>query len=322
MIQATARQATAPRDASRPDASSQHAKSRETTPRIAVVIASLGRPENIAALLDRLAHQTLRPSQVILSMETAADAPAPRDTPFPLERVFGPRGMTVQRNRGLDLLAPDIEVVVFYDDDFVPSRHALAGMAAFFARYPDVAGAHGLVIEDGVTGPGIAPGQARAIMDEADTAGPLDGFTIMREVPGLYGCNMAYRTASIQGIRFDEGLPLYAWLEDLDFGGRIAGRLVHTDAFQGVHCGEKRGREKNGQRLGYSQICNPVYMARKGSISLSVAARQIVRNVLANHVRIFSPEPWVDRRGRVTGNWIAFGDLLRGRADPRRILEL
>jgi len=34
------------------------------------------------------------------------------------------------------------------------------------------------------------------------------------------------------------------------------------------------------------------------------------------------PEPWVDRRGRVRGNLMAFRDLLRGRLDPRRILEI
>jgi hypothetical protein len=33
-------------------------------------------------------------------------------------------------------------------------------------------------------------------------------------------------------------------------------------------------------------------------------------------------ETWVDRRGRLFGNALGFADLIRGRLDPKRILEL
>jgi hypothetical protein len=39
-------------------------------------------------------------------------------------------------------------------------------------------------------------------------------------------------------------------------------------------------------------------------------------------MRALRPEPWVDRRGRARGNWLAMFDLLRGRVVPERILEL
>ncbi|MEZ5701005.1 MAG: hypothetical protein R3E42_02135 [Burkholderiaceae bacterium] len=45
---------------------------------VAVIVASLGRPASVSALLDRLAMQTQPPSQVILSMESEADAPPDR----------------------------------------------------------------------------------------------------------------------------------------------------------------------------------------------------------------------------------------------------
>lgn len=290
--------------------------------RVAVIIASLGRPANVAALLDRLGEQTLRPAQVILSMESAADAPPDACYPFTVERIFGKRGSCVQRNRGLDRLMPEIDVVVFYDDDFVPSRFALSGIARFFATHSAVAGAQGLVIADGIRSAGITPEEAFRIVDVADAQGETEASTILKHVHGLYGCNMAYRVSMIAGIRFDENLPLYGWFEDLDFGGRVPGPLVHTDAFRGVHCGEKRGREKNGRRLGYSQIANPVYMMRKGTLPWRVARKFIIRHFLANHARMFRPEPWIDRRGRVAGNWLAIWDVLLGRVDPQRILQL
>lgn len=289
---------------------------------VAVIVASLGRPDSAAVLLERLAAQTQRPSQVILSMESPADAPPAGDHPFPVEYVFGPRGSCVQRNRGLDRLRPDTGAVVFYDDDFVPSRFAIAGIARFFERHPGVAGAHGLVLADGVQGPGIAPDDAVRMVEAADAAGDPQTHAILAHTHGLYGCNMAYRASMIAGVRFDENLPLYAWLEDLDFGGRVPGPLVHTDAFRGVHCGEKRGRERSGRRLGYSQVCNPVYLLRKATLPRRIALRMVLRNLLANHARLLRPEPWIDRRGRAAGNWLALLDVLRGRADPRRILEL
>ena len=42
---------------------------------VCVIVASLGRPDSVAVLLDRLAGQTQWPSQVILSMNSPADAP-------------------------------------------------------------------------------------------------------------------------------------------------------------------------------------------------------------------------------------------------------
>ena len=88
-----------------------------------------------------------------------------------------------------------------------------------------------------------------------------------------------------------------------------------------MHLGNKRGRT-SGLRLGYSQIANPVYMLRKGSLSFDYAMRQLGRNVIKNVARAAWPEPWVDRRGRLKGNFIALVDLLRGRIEPDRIQDL
>ena len=43
------------------------------------------------------------------------------------------------------------------------------------------------------------------------------------------------------------------------------------------------------------------------------------RNILANHVKTFRPEAWVDRKGRMKGNWMGLFDLVRGRLHPERI---
>ena len=81
---------------------------------------------------------------------------------------------------------------------------------------------------------------------------------------------MIVRTAPVlaHGLRFDDNLPLYGWLEDIDFARSIApyGRVVKSMLLRGVHLGVKRGRT-SGVKLGYSQIANPLYMLRKGTFA-------------------------------------------------------
>jgi hypothetical protein len=88
-----------------------------------------------------------------------------------------------------------------------------------------------------------------------------------------------------------------------------------------VHLGAKLGRQK-GLRLGYSQIANPVYLARKGTYPWDRALRSMARHLAMNLARSPFPEPWADRWGRFRGNVLALWDLARGRAHPSRILEL
>ena len=46
------------------------------------------------------------------------------------------------------------------------------------------------------------------------------------------------------------------------------------------------------------------------------------RNLAANLVRSFYPEPWIDRKGRLKGNMIALADAVSSRLSPSRILQL
>lgn len=289
--------------------------------RIAVVVCSVGRPDCLANLLLRLSLQTHRAHRVVLVVTAPEDAPA---IPPGVTVLIAPKGLPRQRNRGLDAVLGDSDVVAFFDDDYVPARGALAGIARAFAAWPDVDGITGHLIADGIGGPGLEPEAANRLADawEADVSpepGPLAPPEPRR---GLYGCNMAFRATAIGTRRFDERLPLYGWQEDIDFANRLAGRRVKTDAFAGVHCGVKRGRETAGRRLGYSQIANPLYLARKGTMPSRFALKLALRCLLANHLRLLRPEAWIDRRGRARGNRIALVDALRGRAAPERILNL
>jgi GT2 family glycosyltransferase len=290
-----------------------------TAMKIAVAVASIRRSDEIGELLAQLSHQTLQPSQIILSLETPADAPA--DLPAGVQVIFGPKGLTRQRNRALDAVNQDCDAVVFFDDDYLPCDDAIEGIAKIFAAHRDVAGATGRVLQDGITRGGLLYDDALRCLAgyHAAVADPIT----LADIDELYGCNMAFRMSAVREIRFDEKLPLYGWQEDVDFAGQLLakGRIVKTNGFSGVHRGVTRGRTP-GLALGFSQIVNPVYLVNKGTMRPAKALKLIARNLVANHLKSVRPEAYIDRAGRVRGNWLGLLHVMSGKSDPGAILRL
>jgi glycosyltransferase involved in cell wall biosynthesis len=289
--------------------------------KIAVIVASVNRATEIGQLLVQLNRQTLQPSMIILSVERQEDLPAINDPRIQI--IMGPKGLTLQRNRGLERALPGNDIVVFFDDDFLPAETALAGMAALFTAHEEIAGATGLVINDGINKGGLSYETAMADL-AAFKQQPAPVIVHNTATDEAYGCNMAFRAAAIGDSRFDENLPLYAWQEDVDFAGQLLAkkyRLVRTTAFAGVHRGVTKGRSP-GLPLGFSQMVNPAYMVRKGTMRPAKAAKLMIKNFIANHVKSIRPEATIDRLGRARGNWLGLWHIVAGRPDPTRILQL
>ena len=292
--------------------------------KVAVVIASLGRPGSLADMVEMLGRQTLQPSHIVFSVTSEADLP---DAQYlkDVDVLVGPKGLPTQRNRGMEQVLDKADVIAFFDDDYIGSRFALERIAATFEACPDVIGMTGHLLADGIHGPGISSPDALDLIRQYDEKHPTSPKLEMTETFGLYGCNLAYRASAIGDVRFDSTLPLYAWQEDVDFAQALhqrgGGRIVRTNAFAGVHRGEKGGRT-SGVKLGYSQIANPVYLMRKGTMSGQFGRRLMWRNFVANHVKALRPEPWVDRWGRVRGNWIGIHHYFARKLRPERALEL
>jgi GT2 family glycosyltransferase len=298
-----------------------------TVYRLAVISCSTGRPDFLLRQAETLAQQSSPAERLVFVVpdlkDVGGDAGKARLEALGGEVLLSPRGLTKQRNIGLDHIADTCDLVVFYDDDFVPSRFALARIRDAFAQWPEVSGMTGHVIQDGIHNSGISADEANALVRAWDTDVPADApFKIIRRgLEGLYGCNMAMRVADIGTIRFDPRLPLYGWQEDIDFAAQLPGDKIKTDAFAGVHMGAKSGRETSGKKLGYSQLANTWYLWRKGTMSARFAGKLALRNTLANHLKMFRPEPWIDRKARAAGNRLALWEILTGRAKPERILE-
>ena len=282
--------------------------------RIAVAIVTRGRAGVLCAGLKRLEAQTRQPDQMILSATAPEDLRGAASTRLGANATlaFGEAGVAAQRNRALKL-ARRADVIVFFDDDFTAFEDSLAGIEALFAARPKLVAATGHVVADGARG---APLTEEMAVRAARTARRT---TSERQVIGLYGCNMAIRMSAARSMRFDEGLPLYGWQEDLDFGARLArrGEVIRTGAFGGAHLGVKGGRHPQ-RGLGYAQVANPARLARGGCVPVWYLTRLALGNIAANAAGAAIGDKWADRRGRLAGNLIALADMARGRLDPER----
>jgi len=288
--------------------------------KLGLVIASHGRPDLLQKVLLTAASQPRGPDDIVISAVNPADIPEVSDTISNLRTVFGSPGLTRQRNRGISLLIDTTDVVAFIDDDFIVGDDYFLNLEKIFGQDNSIIAVTGQVIADGANSPGFAfeDGIQMARQYAQQKAVPF-----IREIGGTYGCTMAFRTASIGSLRFDERLPLYGWQEDLDFSGalRRAGRIVKSNLVWGVHLGTKRGKGSE-IRLGYSQIINPAYIVAKGNMSFAFAFRVATKNFIANLVKSIRPESYIDRRGRLRGNLIGVFHLITGRLTPEYVLKL
>lgn len=291
--------------------------------RLAVGIATVGRPQILIETIRDLMAQSRPAERIIVCPGSGKDAEGLAETFPEVEIVEGGRGLTRQRNAIL-AAAKDADVIVFFDDDFIAARDYLAGVETLMVSHPDVVVGTGEVIADGILGPGYTVAQARELVAR-DAQSTAAGAPRVEDTHGGYGCNFAIRMAALRhsGVRFDEKLPSYGWLEDLDFSANLqaanpGSRIVRDRALRGVHMGAKVGRQ-SGVRLGYSQVVNPVYIARKGVLPRAHLYRLVLRNTLANLAKSLRAEPYIDRRGRLWGNLRGYFDVLRGRDDPQKI---
>lgn len=288
--------------------------------RVVVGIPTVGRADVLSRTVAELTSQTRPPDQVIVCGTEMADVVGVAQALPDICLLFSPGSLTRQRN-AIIAAADDADIVVFFDDDFLPHSRYLAAVEAHMVKSPSTALVTGLVIADGIKGAGLSVAEGLEILRRFP-----DGRMRAHPVFSAYGCNMGIRLAPLRqhGLQFDERLPLYGWQEDVDFSRRLAvhGAIMQLEDAQGVHLGTKLGRG-SGLRLGYSQVVNPLYLAAKRlGYPAGYALQHIGRNVAMNLARSFRPEPYIDRRGRLLGNALALRDLLGGRLLPERVLEL
>jgi GT2 family glycosyltransferase len=268
---------------------------------IAVLITTKGRPSLVADLIKLLHAQTRPPDHIFVVGSHPDDLISLDRGDSKLTCLLGRKGRSARVNDAIMAAGGDYRYLVFFDDDFLPSRFWIEQALGLFTSSPDIIGITGQIVAGGADSHGVSPIDARTIVDLRDGF-PIEGPSLDARY-GLLGCNMAVRRAAVGGVWLDETLPVGSWLADADFCARIArrGRVGRAPQMYGVKMNQHLNREA-GKVIGLAQIVNSAQLARKGSFSLGFAAKFMAQSIFANGLRALLPEPYIDRRGRLLGN--------------------
>jgi len=295
--------------------------------KISAIICSINRPAILHDTVVSIARQRRRPAEILI-VTPGEQHVLPETLAMPGVRlVIGPLGLPSQRNAGLDRVNAECDLVAFFDDDIELSESYLEEMAKLFAENPDIRVASGRLLHDGGRSTIITRPQARQMCLDHDAHCLCSkGAANFRRANSAYGCNMIVRHAAARNVRFDEGLPLYAWLEDRDYSHRATKGghpPVEFPRAIAVHLGARSGRI-GGVRMGFSEIINPIYLWNKNrTFPLHyIIVQYWLRCVVGNVLGILTRDSEYDRPGLLRGNLIGFRYLISGSWDPKYIAEI
>lgn len=246
------------------------------------VIATRNRHDHLLETVRSLARQTVLPAELCI-VDSSGETPVREEIErlcarvgLPLEYVHpAPRGLTVQRNLGIDRTTGD--PVFLVDDDIRMEPDVHEEILAEYDRWgPELGGVRATPLRPPPAGRlsmlwrrlfGLdrwepqGSGRMRAgFFSEAVTA-PAE----VRRVESFTGWFMSYRREVFEHERFDENLSGYAFKEDADFSYRVSKRgyvLVQTPRARVEHLKTESQRLSpfDMQRM---NVANQVYLHRK-----------------------------------------------------------
>jgi glycosyltransferase involved in cell wall biosynthesis len=285
-----------------------------------VIICTSGRAEVLHDTILNVLNQTIQPAEILVVIYHPA-AVLPQTRLLPLVKVISSaQGLCTQRNFGAANAAAASKYLLFMDDDMELMSNFLASQERLFEEFPEVVLSSAATIANGA---GLEPLTRLQAQQAVTLYQPRD---LIEYHGGAYGCNMFVRRDVMASARFDENLPLYAMMEDHDFSAQCVrvGRAAWNFRTGVAHLAASGGRI-NGRQVGYSQIANPFYLWRKGSITFSFCFWNCwLRFIASNTLKaLFSSKVLKSQaHARLTGNLSASKDLLLGRIHPRNILTI
>lgn len=255
--------------------------------RLAVVVPTRNRPHEVATLLASLSVQSRRPESLVVVDSSDPDlrdqvrSAVKRGLSAALHIDHWPPSAAAQRNRGLDAVSGDCDLVALLDDDVTLPPDALETACREIAdAAPDFIG-FGLnpTDKDATRGYGRLKGSRLVhwlglYCDRVGAVMPSGWHTRLlsvaqpAEVQWLTTCAAIWKASAIRNIRFDEFFEQYSYLEDLEFSlqARKNGRLLALASASFLHRPAVGGR-KSRFWFGRIEIRNRLYIVRKHRLS-------------------------------------------------------
>lgn len=244
--------------------------------KLAVIIPTKDRPNELKRLLETIATQEIRPIQIVIvdggNMPVEGLVKRFSELNIDYMRLIPP-SLTAQRNAGIRRVMDEATLVAFLDDDIILGDECLKNMMKFWeTASKDIAGAAFNNINETFNKPGLIekiffvnterPGrilrsgfQSRPCPIKEDT-----------EVEWLAGFGMVFRRSIFNEFTFDEQFRGYARYEDVDFSYRVSkkyklfivreAKLKHLNNLENIDFSFS---------LGKMQVSNRLYFVKKNS---------------------------------------------------------
>jgi glycosyltransferase involved in cell wall biosynthesis len=257
-------------------------KSGQTKPRggapmrFSLLMATVGRTEELHSFLASLREQTYRNFELLIVDQNPDDRLRPvleeYEAEFPILHLRTDlRGLSRARNLGLELV--NGELLAFPDDDCRYPPKLLATVAQTFAGRREL---------DGLTGRSVDEWGETSSGRFALAPGPVDRLNV-------WGRGISYtifvRTESVRGLRFDEELGAGAGTtwgsgEETDYLLRLlerGGRIHYDPALVVVHPSFVPPYDAGARRKAYAYGCGMGYLLSRHGYPWQVKGMRLVR---------------------------------------------
>jgi GT2 family glycosyltransferase len=306
------------------------------------VIATRNRPGYLRDAVRSLVEQTVLPKELCI-VDSSEETPTRSEIEeicagvrLALDYVHpAPRGLTVQRNLGIDRTTGD--PVFLIDDDVWMEPNVHEEVLAEYERWgPELGGVRGVWLRPPI------PSRLTVLWRKLFRMGGwwpeasgrvLPGFFTevvvaskdVRRVESFVGWFMSFRREVFEHERFDEKLAGFAFREDADFSYRVVKRgyvLVQTPKARIDHLktAEERLTPFELQRM---NMANQLYLHRKNMPQTLKYKAALWWGLTGTFILLVGKAVQTRDRGHVTGMLIGAWEQLRGRGliDPARERE-
>ena len=241
--------------------------------KIAFVVPTMDRKEDICFMLKSIERQTVLPNQIIIVDGGYNPIPDIVNEFSKLNidyiRVFPP-SLARQKNEGVKIINDNITLVGFLDDDLELCPDAIEKMIAFWDNAPSTYGGAAFAITNSDRKVGAVRklfGMDSNNLGEVLSTGfvsMLDNPRITTDVSWLYGGATVWKRKVLEEFKYDEWFKGSGYMEDIDFSFNIGGSyslIILSEARVNHH--HHPIRRDRYYILGEWQIINRLYFVRK-----------------------------------------------------------
>lgn len=203
--------------------------------KLAIIICTKDRPNDLTNLLRSLDQQTIKPEKIVVV--DGSDDPV-REIVHSFSSLnttythVHPPGLTKQRNRGISLLKGQCDWIGFLDDDIVLKQDALENLHKFILKNLEVKGTGLVITNQEQLSHGLIDNLFRILFftdkepgGMITKSGKASAIRVVKNdqrVEWIYGGATFWHKDIISEFSFDEWFSGVGYIEDVDFSYRVS----------------------------------------------------------------------------------------------------